>query len=170
MAQPADLSIPAIHGTYAALATHPGYYHLYALYVDYARNAALLRRQEYAALLQQRLRAIQPLLALVQPYRKSPALRLFTERASLERFPPHRVDEAWRELRELIARIGVPPGWLEPRDPEQPADGSVAASTAAAAPAVPEPEAPQAHPADPTGSSRSKLRPPKSPVNYSQDV
>ena len=188
MAQPTDLSSPAIHGPYAALATHPAYYPLYALYADYARNATRLRRQEYAALLQQRMRTLQPLLALVQPYRKSPALRLFTERASLERFPPHRVDEAWRQLRELIDRIGAPPGWEEgalppppehthrPRQtagaPPAPTDAATGAPRRRPATRSPAPEADGADGADGAAAapSRRKPRPFKSPVDYSQEV
>jgi hypothetical protein len=161
MAQPVEITHPAVHGHYAALVTHPGYYYLYALYADYALNNTWFQRRGYAALLAERLRTIQPLLALVQPYRKSPALRLFTERRSRERFPVERANEAWRELRALIERLGEPSGW----------------------PHTPPPEPPYAH-ALPRGARRRKPpgatkraaprkalpRLPKSPVDYSRDA
>lgn len=115
-----DITNATVSGYYAALITHPGYYYLYALYFDYPINNAWFKRREYAALIQERLRTIQPLLALVQPYRKSPALRLFTERESRERFPPERVNEAWRQLRNLIERVGPPPGWPDGPPPPEP--------------------------------------------------
>ncbi|MCH9046072.1 MAG: hypothetical protein IIA40_08190 [SAR324 cluster bacterium] len=115
-----DITNATVSGYYAALITHPGYYYLYALYFDYPINNAWFKRREYAALIQERLRTIQPLLALVQPYRKSPALRLFTERESRDRFPPERVNEAWRQLRNLIERVGPPPGWPDGPPPPEP--------------------------------------------------
>lgn len=158
MVKPHELPTPAIHGPYAALITHPGYYYLYAAYADFALNGEALRRREYAELIQERLRTIQPLLAMVQPYRKSPALRVFTRRRSLERFPPEKADEAWRELRGLIERVGPPAGWRP----------------GAAAPALPT-ETDGAAEAAPEGPGQpgeaSAERPfPRSPVDYTQDV
>ena len=115
-----DISQAPVHAPLAHLATQPGYYYLYALYADYAVNNAWFREREYAALLRERLRVIQPLLALVQPYRKSPSLRLFTERLGRERFPPDQVNEAYRELRALIQRVGPPPGWQQTPPPPSP--------------------------------------------------
>jgi hypothetical protein len=115
-----DITHPAVHGSLAALVAHPGYYYLYALYADYPINNAWFREREYAEVLRERLRTLQPLLALVQPYRKSPALRLFTERESLARFPPEKVDEAWRQLRRLIERVGPPAGWPDRPAPAPP--------------------------------------------------
>ena len=120
MAQPIDISNAAVHGHVAALVAHPGYYYLYALYADYPLNAAWLRKRETAAALRERLRLLQPLLGLVQPYRKSPALRLFTGRHATGRFPPEQVDEAWRELRAMLERIGPPAGWPDAPPPEPP--------------------------------------------------
>ena len=162
-----DITNATVSGYYAALITHPGYYYLYAIYFDYPINNAWFKRREYAALIQERLRTIQPLLALVQPYRKSPALRLFTERASQERFPPERVNEAWRQLRNLIERVGPPPGWPDgPPPPEPPYRWRLPRAARkrnrhgdAGIPAEPE--------------SAAKVRAahfPKSPVDYTQDA
>ena len=104
---------PTLHGPYAALANHPGYYSLYALYHDYPVSNVWFQEPEHAARLKERLRTIQPLLELVQPYRKSYALRLFTERESLSRFPPDKANEAWLQLRRMIEVIGAPAGWEE---------------------------------------------------------
>ena len=115
-----DISNPPVHAPLAHLATQPGYYYLYALYADYQVNNAWFRNREYAALLRERLRVIQPLLAMVQPYRKSPALRLFTERQGRDRFPTEKMDEAYRQLRNLIQRVGPPPGWPDGEAPPTP--------------------------------------------------
>lgn len=162
MARPIDISNAAVHGHVAALVTHPGYYYLYALYADYPIGNDWFKRREYAALLWERVRYIQPLLGLVQPYRKSHALRLFTERREQERFPPEKVDEAWRELRELIERIGQPAGWPHEPPPEPPYERPLPASLhrrrrRRAGPA-----------ARPAPKPSAKL--PKSPVDYTQDV
>lgn len=156
MVKPHELSTPAIHGPYAALVTHPGYYYLYAAYADFALNGEALRRKEYARLIQERLRALQPVLAMVQPYRKSPALRVFTRRRSLERFPPEKADEAWRELRGLIERVGPPAGWKTGAAP--PAGGAGPGGAEAA----PEGERP--------GETSAERPFPRSPVDYTQDV
>jgi hypothetical protein len=179
MAQPIDITRPAVHGSVAALVTHPGYYYLYALYADYPINNAWFRNEETAALLAERLRVIQPLLGAVQPYRKSAALRLFTERAALERFPPERVAEAWRQLRALLERLGPPPGWPEaappsPRYEHAPPPSlrrrrsAAGLAAGAARSARPVPAAPAA-PAPPR-PPRRRARRRKSPVDYTQDV
>jgi hypothetical protein len=164
MAEPIDIRNAAVHGHVAALVTHPGYYYLYALYADYPIGNAWFTRREYAALLQERLGLIQHLLGMVQPYRKSEALRLFTERSTLERFPAERVAEAWRQLRELLERIGPPPGWPEQAPPEpayaQPLPSGLRKRRRTAAK-----RAAAGQPARQAG-----LRPPKSPVDYTQDV
>lgn len=162
-----DITNATVSGYYAALITHPGYYYLYALYFDYPINNAWFKRREYAALIQERLRTIQPLLALVQPYRKSPALRLFTERESRDRFPPERVNEAWRQLRNLIERVGPPPGWPDgPPPPEPPYRWRL-------------PRAARKRnrhgdagiPAEPESAAKARAAHlPKSPVDYTQDA
>lgn len=169
-----DISNPAVHGPYAQLITQPGYYYLYALYADFAADNAKHLSREYEVLLQRRLRAAQPLLGLVQPYRKSWALRLFTERKSLGRFQPEEVSEAWRQLGELIQRLGPPAGWPD-RPPTE--DGAQEA-------AVGQPEADARRSGSPAsatavGSGRApaekdeatqRTRFPKSPVDYDQTV
>lgn len=162
-----DITNATVSGYYAALITHPGYYYLYALYFDYPINNAWFKRREYAALIQERLRTIQPLLALVQPYRKSPALRLFTERESRDRFPPERVNEARRQLRNLIERVGPPPGWPDgPPPPEPPYRWRL-------------PRAARKRnrhgnagiPAEPESAAKARAAHlPKSPVDYTQDA
>lgn len=112
-----DISQAPVHARLAHLATQPGYYYLYALYADYPLSNAWFLEREYAEILRERIRVIQPLLALVQPYRKSPALRLFTERQSRDRFPVEKVNEAYRQLRNLIEAIGPPPGWPDAAPP-----------------------------------------------------
>lgn len=96
------------------LAALPGYYYLYALYTDTPINNARLRREEYARAVADFLRVIQPAVALQQPFRKTWALRLFTERRALDRFAPEQVNEAWRQLKELVERIGQPANWPHP--------------------------------------------------------
>lgn len=92
-----------------------GYYYLYALYFDYPINNAWFLDRESQARLRERLRVAQPLLALYQPYRKSWALRLFTERRSVERFPSELINEAYRQLRQVLEHIGPVPERL-PRE------------------------------------------------------
>ena len=96
------------------LATLPGYYYLYALYFDYPLNNAWFSPREYEAQVRAALRALQPVLAARQPVRKSMALRLFTEREALHRYSPEQVNEAWRQLRDLVDLLGPPPGWPHP--------------------------------------------------------
>ncbi len=111
---------PTLHGPYAALANHPAYYSLYALYHDYPVSNVWFEEPEHAARLKKSLRTIAPLLELISPYRKSYALRLFTERESLLRFPPDKANEAWRQLRHMIELIGTPAGWEERgQEPEE---------------------------------------------------
>ncbi len=182
-----DITNATVSGYYAALITHPGYYYLYALYFDYPINNAWFKQREYAALILERSgkaltvprpsggfgflspAAVRsaPLMALVQPYRKSPALRLFTERQSLERFPPERVNEAWRQLRNLIERVGPPPGWPDgPPPPEPPYRWRL-------------PRAARKRnrhgdagiPAEPESAAKARAAHlPKSPVDYTQDA
>lgn len=167
-----DISQAPVHAPLAHLATQPGYYYLYALYADYRINNAWFTEREYAALLRERLRVIQPLLALAQPYRKSPALRLFTERNSLERFPVEKVDEAYRQLRNLIERIGPPPGWPDAEPPPQPRYRQALPSGAPRreeANAEAEAEAAEGPPpAEPPRRPKRKFT--KSPVDYDQRV
>lgn len=108
MHQPQIASLPG------AIATLPGYYYLYALYFDYPLNQAWWSAREYAAAMEELARAIQPLRRYIAPYRKSFALRLFTERQALARFRPELVDEALRQWRGLIERVGPPAGWPRP--------------------------------------------------------
>jgi len=174
MAQRIDITNPAVHGTVAALVAHPGYYYLYALYADYPINNAWFRRRECSAALQERLRVIQPLLGAVQPYQKSAALRLFTERQAGERFPAERVSEAWRQLRALLERIGPPRGWPDAPPPEPryttPLPADLARRRRRATPKPPAaPRRPAASPASPEPRKRAP-RPPKSPIDYTQDV
>jgi hypothetical protein len=96
------------------IATLPAYYALYALYFDYDSNNASALAREDLERVRESARIIQPLLGLVQPYHKSWALRLFTERASLDAYAPELVDEAWRQLRQLVEHLGPPPGWEPP--------------------------------------------------------
>lgn len=162
-----DITNATVSGYYAALITHPGYYYLYALYFDYPINNAWFKRREYAALIQERLRTIQPLLALVQPYRKSPALRLFTERESRDRFPPERVNEAWRQLRNLIERVGPPPGWPDgPPPPEPPYRRRLPRAARKR-----KRHGDAGIPAEPESAAKARAAHlPKSPVDYTQDA
>lgn len=81
------------------------YYYLYALFFDYPINNEFNAGLEDRARMRDLLRFIQPLIGLRQPYRKSFALRLFTERQSLERFSPEKVDEALRQLKQAVMRL-----------------------------------------------------------------
>lgn len=89
----------------------PGYYYLYALYFDYPINNAFFGGEEYSERVRELVRVVQRLHALQQPYRKSLALRLFTERDAMARFSPDTVNEMLVQLRELVDRLGPPPGW-----------------------------------------------------------
>lgn len=85
--------------------TLPEYYYLYALYFDYPLNNAFHIEREEEQRMRDLLRYVQPLIGLRQPYRKSFALRLFTERQMLERFPPEQVDEALRQLKQALLQL-----------------------------------------------------------------
>ena len=85
--------------------TLPEYYYLYALYFDYPLNNQFHLGIEDRKRMRGLLRFIAPLIGLRQSYRKSFALRLFTERQSLERFPPERVDEALRQLKQAVMEL-----------------------------------------------------------------
>ena len=155
-----DISHPTVHGHFAALVNHPAYHSLYGIYADYRVNNALFNERENQARLQKLLRQVQPLLWRYTPYRKSFALRLFTERQSLERFPAHKAQEAWRELKELIERIGPPPGWMD----EDPRQGSGADAK--------DESAHHAGEGKRSGKKNAHRWPdfPKSPVDYDQEV
>ncbi|HUJ76328.1 MAG TPA: hypothetical protein VL359_15810 [bacterium] len=152
----------------ASLANLPAYYALYAWYADMPVNAAWLARQEDVRRMQEYVRVVQPLLALGQPYRKTWALRLFTERASLAGFPPELVQEAWRQVREQLERIGPPPGWRGGEQPRHVPRWLILGHRLLA----PRPRAPAAAPR----TRFSWERPPgaelfpKSPVDYRQAV
>lgn len=102
------------------IVTLPGYYALYALYFDYPINNAFFGKSERAEAMRRFVLTVQRIEAAVQPYRKTWALRLFTERQALSRFSPHLVNEALRQLRELVDQLGPPEGWrggeLPPRE------------------------------------------------------
>ena len=91
----------------------PGYYYLYALYADYGLNNAFFSEGEDTARMRAIVRAVQEVREVMAPFRKSWALRLFTERTALARFSPHLVNEVLRELRALVQEVGPPAGWEE---------------------------------------------------------
>lgn len=136
------------------IATLPEYYPLYALYVDYTINNVAHARLEDMEQVRKALRIIAPLLGLEQPYRKSWALRLFTERQALASFPPELVDEAWRQVREWIERWGPPPDGPTPRQKLRRR--------------VTKPK--RSAPAQPKPPPRAEDFFPKSPVDYKQKV
>ncbi|MEE8433294.1 MAG: hypothetical protein V3S64_00765, partial [bacterium] len=141
---------------------------------DYPLNNAWFLEREYADLLRERIRVIQPLLEMVQPYRKSPALRLFTERQSRDRFPADKVNEAYRELRALIEKIGPPPGWPDGEAPVAPEFQHAIPADAKKRGAEPETEGVKADgedspKTDADGEAGEKPFP-KSPVDYSKRV
>ncbi len=180
---------PTLLGPYAALANHPAYYSLYALYHDYPISNVWFQEPEHAARLKKSLRTIAPLLELVQPYRKSYALRLFTERESLLRFPPDKANEAWRQLRHMIEVIGAPAGWEERgKEPQEDGKGEeveegteagdgppgeTAQAAARPGPATPAETAERAEteapPADELPQQSERVFP-KSPVDYDMEV
>ena len=96
--------------------TQQGYYYLYALYFDYPINNAFFREKEDRERVKEMLEVVQRIEELVQPYRKTWALRLFTERSSLARFSPELVNEAFRQLGEIVKLLGAPPGWPRRKD------------------------------------------------------
>lgn len=137
------------------MATLPAYYYLYALYFDYLINNRFHAELEHEAKIRDALRRIQPLMRRTQPHRKTWALRLFTERASLERFPPELVDEAWRQLHALVQRIGPPAAWRQGPLPHEPHEHRALAHE-------PGPEAPAERPPEPPF--------PKPPIVYDFSV
>jgi len=164
-----DITHPTVHGHYAALVNQPGYYYLYALYADYRINNTWFSQQEYAALLLERLRMVQPALGMVQPYRKSPALRLFTERQSRERFPPEKAGEAWRQLRNLLEKAGPPPGWPDAPPPPSPRYRHALPDPPPESLTGSEGSSGQTPAAVPGGKKKDAPFP-KSPVDYTMDV
>jgi hypothetical protein len=108
--------------------TLQGYYYLYALFFDYPINNAYFLKGENQARVVESMRVVQRLHALRQPYRKSWALRLFTERDAMSRFSPELVNVVLFQIRELVDQIGPPPGWSRGplpamRQPREPARG-----------------------------------------------
>ncbi|MDH4246349.1 MAG: hypothetical protein OEW39_00870 [Deltaproteobacteria bacterium] len=166
----ADSLNPSVYGYYAALINHPAYYHLYGLYADYPLNNAFFLPLEAQQELETRLREIQPLLWNFRPYRKSPALRLFTERATLARFSPELVDEAWRQLRQVIEQLGPPPHWPHASPRPTPEEASERRPLRTAGPSDPAEGKPG------QGVPGTEVRPsakrtwPRSPVNYDQEA
>ncbi len=152
--------------TTANLATLPGYYYLYALYFDYEINNRLHNAREHEQRIAAALREIAEPVRLTQPYRKTWALRLFTERESEARFRSELVSEAWRQLRELVDRIGPPVGWPSGADLKSPT-GRAPSRRPAPPPEWTEP--PPDKPAGPPESS-SQDPPPRSPINYEFDA
>jgi len=164
----ADTLNPSAQGHLAALVNHPAYYYLFGLYTDYPLNSAFHLPLESRRELQVRLREIQPLLWKFEFYRKSYALRLFTERAALARFSPEQVDEAWRQLRQVIDELGPPPRWAESRtaprgEPQtrEPPRGSAQGMARETAPREAEAGETRAAPKAPW---------PRSPVDYDQEA
>ncbi len=99
----------------ASIVTLPAYYPLYALYADYQANNIAHARVEDLERVRESLRVIAPLIGKEQPDRMEWSLRLFTERQALDSYAPEQVNEAWRQVRESIERLGPPPGWRSPR-------------------------------------------------------
>lgn len=128
--------------------TQQGYYYLYALYFDYPLNNAFFSDEENRERVMESLRAVQRLRGMVQPYRKSWAVRLFTERDAIARFSPDAVNTMLFQLRELVTQLGPPPGWSRgplpamrpPRQRRRPR--AAAAEPAAAPPSAMEPRRP----------------------------
>lgn len=145
---------PQIASLPGAIATLPGYYYLYALYFDYPVHQAWRSAREYAAAMEELARAIRPLQRYIAPYRKSFALRLFTERQALDSYPPEQVDEAWRQVREWIERMGPPPDWPTPRQKQRRR--------------VLKPRAPEPDPPKPVQKAEDFF--PRSPVDYDKSV
>jgi hypothetical protein len=98
----------------ASLAEQPAYYALYALYTDYLVNNPYHRAREYFARLKDLVRFIQPLVGRDPYFMKSWSLRLFTERAALERFSPEQAATAWWLVRQAVDAIGPPRGQPAP--------------------------------------------------------
>lgn len=91
-----------------SILTMPGYYYLFALYVDYPINTAFFSRDEHAKRIREILKTVQAVNRLGEPFRKTWALRLFTERDLMTRFSPAMVNEAMRQLKQIIDLIGPP--------------------------------------------------------------
>lgn len=91
--------------------TLQGYYYLYALYFDYPINNLYFTQEENADRMREVARVVQRLQALVQPYRKSWPVRLFTERDAIARLSPDVVNTLLAQLREVVEQLGPPPGW-----------------------------------------------------------
>ena len=109
------------------------------------------------------MRVVQSLQGMVQPHRKTWALRLFTERDAVSRFSPDAVGELLSQLRRLVEQLGPPPGWHRgPLPPQR------AWPIARPGPPGP-PRRTRAAPA-PVSESRAPARPrspfSRSPVNY----
>jgi hypothetical protein len=122
--------------------TLQGYYYLYALYFDYPLNNAFFANEENHERVRESLRTVQRLRALVQPYRKSWPVRLFTERDAMARFSPDAVNTMLFQLRELVTQLGPPPGWSRGplpamRPPRQRRHSRTAAAKPAPAPSAP---------------------------------
>ncbi|MDH4225635.1 MAG: hypothetical protein OEW12_08315, partial [Deltaproteobacteria bacterium] len=96
------------------LATLPEYYYLYALYFDYQLNNRTHLNEEEARRVEDILRRVHPLGRRGAPFRKSWALRLFTERDDLTRFSPHQLKEAWHQLHRLLEQWRLTRGWDRP--------------------------------------------------------
>jgi hypothetical protein len=86
--------------------TLPEYYYLYALFFDYPLNNAFHLEREERARIRDMLSTVQRWLSLRQPYRKSFALRLFTERDALVRWSPELAVETLRQLKQAVDEIG----------------------------------------------------------------
>ncbi len=84
------------------------------------------------------------------------------------RFPPHLADEAWRQLRQLLERVGPPAGWphrppAEPGYRHRPPPGE-------APPDAEHGEGSSEAPAAPRRRARRSNPFPKPPIDYEQDV
>ena len=124
--------------SFANVVTQQGYYYLYALYFDYPINNAFFAKKEYGERIKEMLRVIRRIEELDQPFGKTWALRLFTERSSLARFSPELVSEAFRQLGEIVKLLGAPPGWPRRKHGRRgPSPGRAASLTAKRARAHP---------------------------------
>jgi len=97
----------------------PGYYYLYALYADYRLANTFFNGKDDTRRLREIVRVVQEIKEVMEPFRKSWALRLFTERGNLARFSPELVNEVLRELRAMAELLGPPPGWEESEEPNR---------------------------------------------------
>jgi len=85
--------------------TLPEYYYLYALFFDYPLNNAFAIDREERDRIRGWLRQVRPATALYQPYEKSFALRLFTQRQALARWSPDLAVETLRQLKQAVDRL-----------------------------------------------------------------